>query len=469
MTTTSAVLYTALAGSFGWGMRGALIGGEKGAMLPGALLGVCLAFISGEPLAAQNYVLFAAVGALGMGFGGFEPYGQTMSMIIDRSKGERNPVKGYTGLALKGALWFGIAAAFLGMAFSGMTGEVYRWYDIVLVAAPIPLVQYFGVKIFNSPYDPEKGVFPGIYFSYERREEWGGNLLMLILLVVMMIVRGDVFSLILTASGAVAGAVGWHIGIYLMDVTMHPLKRGGFILGKLQTGGFVDNWKIMEFALGAVGAGVTAAVFGRIFPRFVQPLYAERRLWNVLGERADIAAWVAFALMALTLLQYTVIYFRSRSPEGRGLDDRALELLERPFILSIPLGLCLLGNTLTALLTVSFELYFVAAQKAIFESWANYRGRWALTFLTALAGAGVLFVVIFNPKTFTSSPTFLIVFQCALYEALELTCALRPSHISREIRAGRRAAAFGSKLSVHAFFILQIVLLILGAGRMFAS
>ncbi len=36
------VFLTTLAASYGWGMRGSLIGGEKGAMLPGALIGLIL-------------------------------------------------------------------------------------------------------------------------------------------------------------------------------------------------------------------------------------------------------------------------------------------------------------------------------------------------------------------------------------------------------------------------------------------
>ena len=45
---------------FGWGVRGSAIGGEKGAMLPGALLGVICTWYTGSDLLMQNVFLFSA-------------------------------------------------------------------------------------------------------------------------------------------------------------------------------------------------------------------------------------------------------------------------------------------------------------------------------------------------------------------------------------------------------------------------
>ncbi len=78
-----AVLFAGFAVSYGWGMRGYIIGGEKGAMLPGALLGFSIAFFCGKG-SAELYPFFCAAGALSMFYGGTEPYAQTMSYILHR-------------------------------------------------------------------------------------------------------------------------------------------------------------------------------------------------------------------------------------------------------------------------------------------------------------------------------------------------------------------------------------------------
>lgn len=65
------ILFTTLAGCYGWGMRGALIGGEKGAMLPGAFIGLSLSAFAGY----CGGVGLIAAGLMGMTYGGIEPYG----------------------------------------------------------------------------------------------------------------------------------------------------------------------------------------------------------------------------------------------------------------------------------------------------------------------------------------------------------------------------------------------------------
>ena len=55
---------------FGWGMRGSAIGGEKGAMLPGAIMGIMCVWYTGSELLMENVFLFAAACALGYFYGG---------------------------------------------------------------------------------------------------------------------------------------------------------------------------------------------------------------------------------------------------------------------------------------------------------------------------------------------------------------------------------------------------------------
>jgi len=63
----------AVAGSYGWGMRGCKIGGEKGALLPGAFLGLLFAWFAPAEIIRDHFWLITAAGALGWASGGPEP------------------------------------------------------------------------------------------------------------------------------------------------------------------------------------------------------------------------------------------------------------------------------------------------------------------------------------------------------------------------------------------------------------
>jgi len=295
------LLVLAVAGSYGWAVRGTTIGKEKGALLPGALLGIFLAWFTGSPVIRENFWVFCAAGALGMAVGGTETYAQTMSFVLSR-KDDRRPLKGNLGLALKGFLWFGIFGAVLGMAFTAMAGITYKAWEIAIVFAAMPLLRAAGIRIFNKPFDPEKGVFPKLYLSRGRFEEWGGLLAMLLELAVFLIIKGDRFALILCGCSALSGAVGWVLAINMMRVSAYPGKNGKYIFGSLQTKGMIDNWKIMEYTLGAVGALGAGAGFKLGFPALQQHISAIEgagRLWSPLLDLGaeKILAWIVIALL----------------------------------------------------------------------------------------------------------------------------------------------------------------------------
>ena len=60
------VVFSGIAVSYGWGMRGTIIGGEKGAMLPGALIGLFMALFSGSEVLSSSPWILAGAGALTM-------------------------------------------------------------------------------------------------------------------------------------------------------------------------------------------------------------------------------------------------------------------------------------------------------------------------------------------------------------------------------------------------------------------
>ena len=82
------------AASYAWGMRGTTIGGEKGAMLPGALIGTVLALFSGIFIVQEHFYIFAALGAVAMYFGGSMTYGETLAFsIMNLSKSISTPTE----------------------------------------------------------------------------------------------------------------------------------------------------------------------------------------------------------------------------------------------------------------------------------------------------------------------------------------------------------------------------------------
>lgn len=436
------IVITTIAVSYGWGMRGALIGGEKGAVLPGALLGMFLALFSGNEIVKENFWLFAAAGGLGMAYGGFETYAQTMGFVLHHEEKSFAPKKGYLGLMLKGGLWFGICAAILGMVFSAVTGVYYKWYEIVICFALIPVIQAIGVKIFNKPYDKENKKFPKIYFSKDRREEWGGNLLMLILLLAFSAVKGDFYALLFSLTGVIGGAIGWVIGIFLYDFVSHPMKNGKHFFGKWQTNGFIDGWKIMEFALGAVGGLFLAAFFfltkDSLLKDRLDIINANSQLWQPLGNFSKPASIISALLIFATWLQYVLI-----RKSNKKLDIHKIELVERPMLLVVTLIFTFLGSVETAQVVSFFMLVHLGLEQVIFdrsEALAR-KERIIICSLCAVTEIAMLICCFFYVKW---SP-----FACVLMYGFGYTL------LENIIRLVKRKGFNDSTANVNLFFLLQ--------------
>ncbi len=464
---TGIVALTTLAASYGWGMRGCMIGGEKGAMLPGAYIGLLFARFSGSAIIRENFWIFAAAGALGMFFGGTETYGQTLGFIVNK-KPPVNYAKGMQGVILKGALWFGVFGAFLGMSLTAMTGEIYKPSDIIVLCALIIPLRLLGILIFNSPYKPKDKKFPRLYFSVDRREEWGGNLLLLAALVILMSIRRDSYSLLLCAVGAVSGAVGWAVGINLFYITKHPLKNGRFIFGSLQKKGYIDNWKIMEWTLGAFGGFGLSLAFCLNFDalkKITGTIEKNGGLWNPLGGANFMLSWIAATLILLTVLQHffynkATVKFKNKLKYERA--GKAFEWLEQPFYCYLPLMLILLGGVNMAQIISFFAMFWVIAEKSYFERFAALKFR-LFWFVVLVGGSAAVFInELFLHNSYGIWQTWLL--YCIGYELLELCWTWRPDAFAlakkKTEAGGKLLRAFGSVTVVHGVFILQIAGLI---------
>lgn len=383
MTFSAAILLifiTAVSASYGWGMRGAVIGGEKGAMIPGAFIGLSIALFSGIPQLRENWTILAAAGSLGMGFGGFEPYAETADFTLHINKDYYNPKKAFSGLAIKGANWFGIFGGILGITVTVLTNNLYQWYDFIVLAVLQVVVQLIGIKIFNKPFDKKKKIFPKIYYSRSSREEWGGNLLFLLTLIIYTIIREDKIGMIFAVTGVVAGGLGWYFSMLLCKYTANPLKNGKYVFGEKFTKKYCDNWKIMEFSFGAIGG----LAFSLIFVAF-KPYIDTSLLLRLSKETFDITTLMFFSRQENLVLGNTISYvlffvavlmplchlwaknIKKKNEDSGNKVARFFELAERAVYYSGLLFLTCMGCKKCAGLVLFCLTYYVLLEETVFE------------------------------------------------------------------------------------------------------
>ncbi|MCL2512830.1 MAG: hypothetical protein FWF08_02920 [Oscillospiraceae bacterium] len=458
----------AAAGSYGWAVRGTTLGKERGAMLPGAMLGLLLAWFSGSALLRERFWLFAAAGALGMFVGGCETYAQTMEFVKDGKKSPK-PLKGNLGLALKGALWFGIAGAVLGISFSSAAG-FYKISEIILLFALMPILRGFGIRIANRPFDPENGVFPRIYISRNRPEEWGGMVMMLLELIVFMAAKGDRFALYLCVFGMLGGSVGWVMGINMMHKSLYPMnsknssKGGKYIFGSMQTKGMIDNWKIMENTLGAVGFIGIGAGFALAFPELQKHIAVIESggLWQPLGGREFTLSWAMFGLAIgidfLAGLLYLLL--KKKLPKNT---ERIGDITQQVVYTYLSIPLVLLGAQRYSELVCVFLLYWVLMVELVSngDKMPKVKGGWKFSIFIIAAGAALLVYQIMCGGSFTMLQPWLLytavyfIYQIAFYDLLPHK--VKAIKEKAKEAGGLKISSFGPLSTVEGFKLVEII------------
>lgn len=419
--------------SYGWGMRGSLMGGEKGAMLPGAVVGMlfaaAVAYLTESPLVMEKWYFFAAAGAMGMSLGGVEPYGDTIEMATEPPSTHYNRKKGYGGLALKGALWFALCGAYIALTLSAVTGK-YNAKEIIILFASAPLVQALGCRI-NRPFNMEKGRFPKIYFAYESLEEWGGNLALLLEICIFAAIKGDTFTLFESLFGLAFGAIGWIVAIWMYDRMANKNKNGKYLFHWVCSRGIGHPWRTMEFMLGAIGG--LGLMLGFFFN-----MERIRDLVAILNQKGDVvhcfpeAGTVYTVITVLCFLGILAIYFVSEfhdDPYGHIYD-----LFERPLFNIVPMALLLLGSDTAAQAMTFFMIWYAAVLKTCFSRFKNIRhpnvGRAIMITLTV----GVILAMVFRGP-FTVKETW---FLCG-YPYLILDWTDTYNHRNRAILKKKKA------------------------------
>jgi hypothetical protein len=228
------ILLPALAMWLGWGVRG-LFGHANGAMFPGAMVALALSVL----LKGKRFSLPLAVAmtAVGFGFGADETTLQTAGYLGGGNVDHLVKLGvAYPGLALKGGLWAMFGGAGLGLA---LTAHLHRLRNLVIGVLLLIASFYLGWWLINKP--------KLIYFSYDRREIWGGLLLGGIAFLAWVTVQGGTrIPLKLAGWAALGGGIGYPIAVTLSVVGRHSVHTGGY-----------DWWKLTETTFGAfMGASI---------------------------------------------------------------------------------------------------------------------------------------------------------------------------------------------------------------------
>jgi len=223
------IIFPALAMMLGWGLRGHIGGGPFGAMIPGAMVAICLGLLLELPVSV--IAVLAVFGVVGIGLGGEMTYGQTLGFL-------RNPETvwwGTLGTTVKGAVWglLGGALLALGFFFRRLPKRTIIIAFLLVMAGMIA-----GFKLINDPMI--------IYFSdpaNPRPESWAALLFgaVAVLKFLKFKTYPDTFKVI--RRFAIWGMIGGGLGFGLGGLWM--------VLGSnLPDVVFKGWWKAMEFTFG---------------------------------------------------------------------------------------------------------------------------------------------------------------------------------------------------------------------------
>ena len=230
----------AVAMTLGWGLRGYIGGGPLGAMIPGAMTAMALALLLG--LDDEQSALLAAFGAIGIGFGGQETYGQTVGLA-------RVPETFWwaiLGFFIKGGVWGLLGGAAMATAIEFRRAKwrtEFVWSGLALMT----IVTWAGWKLINQP----KLVYFSNRLDKPREELWAGLLLGVIAYLVWM-GRGEARKAMWCYAlwGGIGGGIGFALGAWVQVAGLGQWPKSG-----------IDWWKMMEFTFGlllGLGYGIAA-------------------------------------------------------------------------------------------------------------------------------------------------------------------------------------------------------------------
>jgi hypothetical protein len=330
------VLLTGLSVSIGWGVRGQF-GHEYGACLAGAFAGLVVALLSGRPDWWRRVHYFAALGAIGFGFGGAMSYMKTVAYT--HSSDSMTVLYGFACLFVLGFIWSAPCGAGLALSayldreeltksFVPLSLVFAAWYlqDIIrgllrgAHSGWYPFIAGYGMSailaafvvlllfLFRRKY---WGVFCSLIL-YMAIGWWAGDLLLIRLLhLEMNPPRGGTWAACLGLVGGILVCC-WRRG--LGGVAFSSLSVGflggiGFALGAavkltVMSSGYDTNWhSVMEQTQGfffGIAIGLTMLLVRKRSP--------------VMSDQPPVRRWTE--VFCVTFVLWLLIYLNFRRSPG---------------------------------------------------------------------------------------------------------------------------------------------------------
>ncbi len=447
ITGTFLVVSIIIATSYAWGMRGTTIGGEKGAMLPGAVIGLLIAYFSKILIAQEHFYIFAGLGAVSMYLGGSMTYGETLGLSMNNKPAE-NMKKGLIALFVKGFLWFGLFGALFTTGINAICG-MYRIYELIILFILTPACAVAGYFIFNKPLKVKEKRFPKIYFSKTRQESWGALLGAFLSLFVFAAVKLNILTVVFSLFCALFGGIGWVVGQLMQIYSIHYAEDSKSLLcRKLSHKNGIDSWKIMECVLGAFGGLGAAVGFLLTYDNFKITLFNLEKSDGLvpLNETLVLILFIIWVLLIvgdmihyfvkkpitkkelkkqlrrkqITQEQYAVKRLKAVTAVPRGYDiyDNFTEKVEPVLYSAIPFILICIGSTEAALVTSFFLMFLVIAQEIGLEKTLTQKLDLLVKIPLGVAALAIFIIQVAFSFDFTTLGTYLM--YTAGYELLTL-------------------------------------------------
>lgn len=233
------LLLPTVAMSLGWALRGTIGGGQIGALIPGAMVMLCLCWLL---RIGRGLGTIVAIGTVGIGLGGQETYGQTIGFL----RSAETVLWGLSGLAIKGGMW-GLSGGVL--AGLGFMSKRYRGIEIAIGLAVMMGVTLLGIHFIDEP----KLAYFSNRLDKPRDEVWVGVTLGALALVsYLLTLQRETVSAKFALAGLIAGAAGFGGGgLFIAYGATLPNPYSGW-----------PWWKMMEFTFGALyGLGLGAIAY----------------------------------------------------------------------------------------------------------------------------------------------------------------------------------------------------------------
>lgn len=272
----------------GWGLRGFIGGGPYGAMIPGAMMALCLSLLLGH--GPRFAAMLAAFAAAGIGFGGEMTYGQTIGLLRDTD----TRAWGLLGLTLKGGVWGLLGGAVLG---AGLDHRRHSRKDLALAFILGMLAFYVGWQLVNAP----KLIYFSDRVNSPREESWAGLLFAALGMLAWLRAKSDRSRPFMPGHFALWGLVGGALGfgggaLWMAYGSTLPVPQRWF-----------GWWKMMEFTFGLLlGAswGGCALVHRRVLEADAAASRGEENALSktVVGEGVWTAAMLVLVYGAVMWL-----------------------------------------------------------------------------------------------------------------------------------------------------------------------